>query len=361
MKLIPVYKPYIKGNEKKYISDCIDTTWISSRGNYINRFEKYFSDYLNINHATSVTNGTAALHLALCVLGIKAGDEVIVPTLTYIASVNAIQYIGATPVFVDSEEEFWNIDVDKIEEKISTKTKAILAVHLYGASCEMSALSKICKEHNLFLIEDAAEAFGTKYAGKYAGSFGDISTFSFFGNKTITTGEGGMLVSKNKELIERAAYLKSQAVSSLQEYWHDDVGYNYRMTNISAAIGVAQLEQADKILQLKKKIAMWYKYNLEGTNIVFQPDVDNRVNSYWMISVLVESEALRDLVRTKLLSNNIETRPFFFPAHVMPVFKENNRYPIAESISKRGISLPSYPGLSKKEVLYVCNIIKELL
>lgn len=359
--LIPVYKPSLAGRESEYITQCLNSGWISSRGEYIARFENEFSAYLDVGYATTVSNGTVALHLALHTLGIGPGDEVIVPTFTYIASVNAIAYMGATPVFVDSVEGSWNIDPDLIAAKITPKTKAVLAVHLYGASCELEQISGICKQHNLFLIEDAAEAFGSKYKNKYVGSFGDLSTFSFFGNKTITTGEGGMIVSNNKTLIDRAAYLKSQAVSPSREYWHDEIGFNFRMTNICAAIGVAQLEQADYIIQKKRELSDWYKTELDGYPVVFQADSAEAFNSYWMVSILALDHTTRDGIRAHLKNHGVDTRPFFYSAHTMPSFKSDEAFPIAESLSKRGLNLPSYPTLSKDEVVFICTLIKAYL
>jgi perosamine synthetase len=359
--VIPVYQPTLGGNEKRYVSECVDSTWISSKGVFISRFEDEFASYLGVQYATAVSNGTVALQLALHSLGIGSGDEVIVPTLTYIASVNAIAYVGATPVFVDSEAKAWNIDPSLIVSKISPKTKAILVVHLYGAPCDMDQLSSICKKHGLFLIEDAAEAFGSKYRGKFVGSFGDISTFSFFGNKTITTGEGGMVVSNNKAIIERAANLKSQAVSPTREYWHDEIGFNFRMTNICAAIGVAQLEQADKILKKKTEIATWYKADLADTSLKFQENSPYVLNSYWMVSILARHINERDTIRQHLKLKNVETRPLFYPAHTMPTFRSHETYPIAESLSGRGLNLPSYPSLTRDQVTYITKKIREVI
>ncbi len=355
---IPIYQPELNGNEKKYVLECLETNWISSKGKFVSKFESEFAKYLNVGYATSVSNGTVALHLALHTLGIGPGDEVIVPTLTYIASVNAIDYVGATPVFVDAEPSTWNIDVNLIAEKITSRTKAILVVHLYGAPCNMDALADICIKHNLLLIEDVAEAFGTKYKDKFAGSFGDISTFSFFGNKTITTGEGGMLISNKKELITRAAYFKSQAVSPVREYWHDEIGFNFRMTNICAAIGVAQLEQADKIIQKKRALAAYYKNELKNTNLVFQEETVGSISSYWMVSILAKDEKSRDLIRLELKKSGVENRPLFYPAHTMPVFRSTEKFPVAEELSRRGMNLPSYPGLSRENVKYICDVIK---
>ena len=238
---IPIYQPDLSGNEKKYVADCLESTWISSKGKYIPLFENSFAKYVGVKHAAAVCNGTVAIHLALLTLGVGPGDEVIVPTLTYIASVNAISYVGATPVFCDSLYSTWQMDVADVEKKITAKTKAILAVHLYGHPCEMDPLVALCKQHGIFLIEDCAEALGSLYSEKHVGTFGDIATFSFFGNKTITTGEGGMVVTNDETLIERTRHFKGQGLAQHREYWHDVIGYNYRMTNIEAAIGLAQL------------------------------------------------------------------------------------------------------------------------
>ncbi|ODU59833.1 MAG: perosamine synthetase, partial [Comamonadaceae bacterium SCN 68-20] len=280
--MIPVYQPLFLGREKEYVNQCLDSTWISSKGEFIGRFERGFSEYIGANHATTVSNGTVAIHLALEALGIGPGDEVIVPTLTYVASVNTIIQTGATPVFVDSLEQSWQIDPQDVRRKITPRTKAVMAVHLYGLPCDMAALVSICEEHRLFLVEDCAEAFGSRYEGQHAGTFGDIATFSFFGNKTITTGEGGMVVAKEKALIEKAFHLKNQGVSQSREYWHDTVAYNYRMTNICAAIGLAQLEKADEIIAKKRQIAAWYREALNGLPLKTHDELPHTVHSFWM-------------------------------------------------------------------------------
>ena len=355
---IPIYKPTLMGNEAKYVESCLKEGWISSRGEYVAKFEHAFKDYLDGSYSTSVSNGTVALHLALYTLGIGAGDEVIVPTLTYIASVNAISYVGASPVFIDSEPDTWNIDALKIEEKITNKTKAIMAVHLYGAVCNMTLLRKICERHNLYLIEDVAEAFGSKYENAFAGTFGDISTFSFFGNKTITTGEGGMVVSKHPNLIARAANLKSQAVSLTKEYWHDELGFNYRMTNICAAIGLAQLERAEEIIVKKRDIANWYKDGLDGLPLIFQNENSGTRHTYWMVSILADCQIKRDKIRSFLSEVGIETRPLFYPANTMPMYKTNDHFPIANNISSRGLNLPSFSSLTYEQVEFICSQIR---
>ncbi|MGZ8094795.1 MAG: DegT/DnrJ/EryC1/StrS family aminotransferase, partial [Methylosarcina sp.] len=228
---IPIYQPSLSGNEKKYVNECLDSTWISSKGRFIPEFESKFAAYTDVRYATSVSNGTVALHLALVVLGIGPGDEVIVPTLTYISSVNAIAITGAIPVFVDSVADTWQMDPDDVRRKITSRTRAIMAVHLYGHPCDMDALVAIAKEHGLFLIEDCAEAFGSLYKGRHVGSFGDIATYSFFGNKTITTGEGGMVATNDETLYDRAVHFKGQGLAKHRQYWHDVIGYNYRMSN----------------------------------------------------------------------------------------------------------------------------------
>lgn len=358
---IPVYQPSLCGNESKYVNECLETHWISSKGKFVSRFEVDFAQYIKARYATSVCNGTVALHLALHSLGIKEGDEVIVPTLTYIASVNAIAYVGATPVFVDSEPLAWNLDISKIEEKITNKTKAVMVVHLYGAVCDMDSIRNICTKYGLMLIEDVAEAFGSQYKGRYAGTFGDIATFSFFGNKTITTGEGGMVVSNDSATIARAAYLKSQAVSTTHEYWHDEMGFNFRMTNICAAIGVAQLEQADSVIKAKRRLANWYREELEGLPLTFQLEMPQTVHTYWMVSILAEDTKMRNHIRQMLKESGVETRPLFPPAHMMPVFRTKEPYPVAESLSERGLNLPSYPSLTREQVCFISSKIREAI
>lgn len=356
--MIPVYQPYFNGREKEYVNQCLDSTWISSKGEFIGKFERAFAQYIGSEHATTVSNGTVAIHLALEALGIGPGDEVIVPTLTYIASVNTIIQTGATPVFVDSLESTWQVDPKDVEAKITPRTKAVMAVHLYGLPCDMDALTSICHKHKLLLVEDCAEAFGTLYKGQHVGTFGDVATFSFFGNKTITTGEGGMVVAKNKEVLERAYHLKNQGVSQNREYWHDVVAYNYRMTNICAAIGLAQLEQATNILAKKRQVANWYQDGLRGLPLSCHTEMPHTVHSYWMCSIAVNDPAHRNLLRQHLKQEGIETRPLFFPSHTMPHCLTNESFPVAESLASRGINLPSFPALSHDQVLKICNEVK---
>ena len=353
----PVYQPSLQGNEKKYVLDCLDTTWISSKGKYINQFEEQFALKIGTKHAASVSNGTVALHVALVALGIGEGDEVIVPSLTYIASVNAIAYTGAKPVFVDSTTDTWHMNTEDIKKKITPRTKAVIAVHLYGSSCEMDEIVALCKESSLFLVEDCAESFGTYYKNKHTGNFGDIASFSFFGNKTITTGEGGMVTTNNPKLHEKVIHYKGQGLAKNREYWHDVIGYNYRMTNICAAIGLAQLEQADEFINQKIQIANWYKKYIGTTEVLFQEEKEYIRNTYWMCSLVVKHEADRDALRNYLKENGIETRPFFHPAHTMPVYFESISYPVAEHLSKNGMNIPSYPLLEEEDVKNISECI----
>jgi len=353
----PVYQPSLKGNEKKYVDDCLDSTWISSKGKYIKLFEDSFSEFVNINHSVAVSNGTVALHLALLALGIGEKDEVIVPTFTYVASVNAIKYVNAKPVFVDSDPQTWQIDPTKIREKITKKTKAIMAVHIYGHPCDMKQIKKIAKENNLYIIEDCAEAIGSSYDNKHAGSFGDIATFSFFGNKAITTGEGGMVCTNKKSLNDLVIRLKGQGLATGKEYFHDIIGYNYRMTNICAAIGFAQLERISDILKEKDRVISAYKKDLKNVPVSIHQEVGNVKHSYWMFTILASSKKEKSELRAYLAENGIETRPAFHPVHTMPMYIDGNSYPVAEDLAKRGINLPSYPDLSNEDIRFITSKI----
>lgn len=357
---VPLYQPDLTGNERRYVLECLDSTWISSKGKFISEFEDRFAAYLGIKRAVGSCNGTAALHLALVTLGIGAGDEVITPTLTYIAAVNAISYTGATPVFVDSRRDTWQMDPDDVRRKINSRTKAIMVVHLYGQPCDMDALTEIAKEHKLFVVEDCAEAFGARFKENLAGTFGDIAAFSFYGNKTITTGEGGMVVTKSDALAERALHFRGQGLADNREYWHDVVGYNYRMTNICAAIGLAQLERADEFLSKKRELAGNYRRRLAGLPIELHSEAPNTRHSYWMISILVENPADRDRLRDHLRDKGVETRPLFYPAHIMPMYATKHPpFPAAEDLSRRGINLPSWPGLTDVQIQTVVSGITD--
>jgi perosamine synthetase len=356
---IPVYQPDLRGNERAYVDECLTSNWISSKGEFIGRFETAFAQYSGTGFAASVSNGTVALHVALVALGIGPGDEVIVPTLTYIASVNAIRYVGATPVFCDSEKEGWQACPVSIRGKITPKTRAIMAVHLYGAAVDMDAVCAIAHEHDLLVIEDCAEAIGTMHGGKHVGTFGDIATFSFFGNKTISTGEGGMVTSLNQTLHERVVHLKGQGLAAHRQYWHDAIGYNYRMTNICAAIGVAQLERVDDFLENKRRVADGYRRRLADAQVSFQGQSAKCTHSHWMVAVAVEDGKHRDPLREHLAEAGIETRPVFFPVHTMPMYSQRfHSFPVAEDIARRGVNLPSWPGLTEDQLDRIADSIR---
>jgi len=362
VRKIPVYKPDLSGNEKAYVDQCLDSTWISSKGEFIERFESGFADYTGIPHAAAVTNGTVALHVALVALGIEPGDEVIVPALTYIASVNAILYVGATPVFVDSDPKTWQMDPADIKRKVTPRTKAIMVVHLYGQACDMDAIGKLAKKYKLLVIEDCAEAIGTRWKGQHVGTFGDIATFSFFGNKTITCGEGGMVMSTKKPLVDLSRRLKGQGLAVGREYWHDLVGYNYRLTNTCAAIGVAQLERVNELVAAKRRLSESYRRLLKRPDIEWHEEQPDSTHSYWMITMLVKDGSLREGLREFLADKGIETRPIFPPIHIMPMHGGKlEEFPVAADLSARGFNLPSWPGLEDDDVAYITGHINGYL
>jgi len=355
---IPVYRPLLAGNEKKYVNECLDSTWISSKGKFIPLFEQQFAEYLGVRHAASVCNGTVALHAALLAMGVGPGDEVIVPTLTYIASVNAIAYTGASPVFVDSLPDTWQMDPEDVQKKITSKTKAIMAVHLYGHPCQMDKLCSLAKEHGVYLIEDCAEALGSEFNGNKVGTFGDIATFSFFGNKTVTTGEGGMVATNDDTLHDRVVHFKGQGLAKHREYWHDVIGYNYRMTNICAAIGLAQMERIGETIARKRKIADQYRELLKDLPVVCHGEQKSTFNTFWMCSILTPKAEQRDPLRESLKQSGIETRPLFSPAHTMPMYSRKfQKHPVAEDLGWRGINLPSYPELREQEIGFIAKAI----
>lgn len=359
MYKFPVYQPSLKGNERKYVNDCLDDNWLTWQGKYVKEFEQSFAKYIGSEYASTTCNATVALHIALLALGIGPEDEVIVPTLTYIASVNAIVYCGATPVFADSDKNSWQIDPVDVRKKITPHTKAIMAVHIYGHPCEMDELKEIALINNIALIEDSAESFGSKYKDQFTGTIGDIGVFSFFGNKTITTGEGGMIVSNNKTLIDRVNLYKGQGLAMHREYWHEITGYNYRMTNIAAAIGLAQLERADEIIEKKIQIAHWYIEMLNDLPLTFHHPIGNVKHTFWMFTVLVQNPHERNKLRAYMKDNDIETRPVFHPIHTMPMYAVNyQQFKVAEDLGWRGINLPSYPDLSYEDVTEISSIIR---
>lgn len=352
------------GREKDLVLDCLETNWISSNGRYIKLFEDRFAEYIGFDHAVSCSNGTTALHLALLALDISVGDEVIVPTLTFVATANAVAYTGAAPVFVDSEPDTWNLDPGKIENSITPKTKAIVVVHLYGHPCDMDDILKIARKHKLHVVEDAAEAIGSAYKGRMCGSIGDISTFSFYGNKTITTGEGGMVLVNNDRLAGRVRILKGQGMNPDRRYWFDTLGYNYRMTNVQAAIGYGQMEKIDLLVEKRRLVASWYNSLLESVPGVTLPvEKSYARSSYWMYSILIEEEfgMTRDRLMRFLYRKGIETRPFFYPMHTMPVYRDCDAKHLstAVAVAEKGINLPTYYDLRRGQVEYITDCIKK--
>lgn len=357
---VPVYQPDIGVLEKAYVNDCLDTSWISSLGKYVERFEAEIARVAGVPHGIAVSNGTVALHLAHHCLGIGPGDEVLVPSFTYIASVNTIAQTGATPVFVESRADDWLMDVEDARAKVTARTKAIVPVHLYGAICDMPAIIALAEEFGLAVVEDCAESLGATLDGRPSGSFGDIATFSFFGNKTITTGEGGMVVTADGALAEHLRRSKGQGQDPARRYWHDRLGFNYRMTNIAAAIGCAQMERLEHTLARKAQIATRYRDRLAGTPLTFQAVPEGVESSHWLVSVLVPEGVDRDGITTAMRANGIDTRPVFICAHHMPMYADatDGVFPIAEQISARGFSLPSFPTMTDQMVERVCEAVE---
>lgn len=368
---IPVCEPTLSGNEKKYVNQALDANWIGSNGEFLDRFHKEFPQYLGVRYGTTTTNGTTALHLALVALGIGPGDEVILPDFTMIAPAFAIRYVGATPVFVDADPETWNIDTKKIEEKITAKTKAIMPVHIYGLSCDMDPILEIAKKHGLKVLEDAAEAIGSTYRGKKCGSMSHISAFSFYSNKNITCGEGGFVATDDPEFFEKCQYHKNLCfqLKGPRNYLHNDIGFNYRMTNIQAAILTAQLEQADKLVGARIRNGQLYKKNLARVRGLRLPLTDlgaDSVNTYWMFGILIDDEfgLSRDEVMKRLREQGIDSRAFFMPMHVQPalsdIVKPDQKFPVSMELSRRGIYLPSSSSLTDAQIDRVCETLMAL-
>lgn len=361
---LPVADVVLEDKELAYVTECIKTNWVSSTGDFVGRFEDSFAEICGSKHAVSTTSGTTALHLALLALGIKAGDEVIVPTLTFIATANAVSYTGAKPVFVDSEPYTWNIDVKQIESSITSKTKAIVPVHLYGHPADMDPILELAENYGLAVIEDAAEAHGAEYKGCIVGSIGDIGIFSFYGNKIITTGEGGMVVTDDSNIAEKVRQLRDHGMSSAKRYWHSVLGYNYRLTNIQAALGLAQTERIQSILDSKISIGKLYAAQLEGCRgITLAPSADWAKNVFWLYSIIVEndSKCSRDELINSLDNLGIESRQFFPPIHTQPIYQTRQYLPVATQLAARGICLPSGISLSRGDIIRVTDAIKDLV
>jgi perosamine synthetase len=336
----PVAEPSLSSKELHYLTDAFLSTWISSRGKYIDQFEQGFSAFIGCGHGVSTANGTVAIHLALEALGIGKGDEVIVPDLTFAATINAVIHTGATPVIVDIDRQRWTIDPGEIRKAITPKTKAIIPVHIYGQPCEMDEIMTISREKNIYVVEDCAEAQGAMYRGQKVGSFGHISTFSFFANKILTTGEGGMCVTNSAELDVRMRVLRDHGMNKEKRYWHDVVGYNYRMTNLQAAIGCAQLERAKELIDARKAIELEYRSQLKHLKIEWQKDFNDSSRVVWLVCVSVDGD--RDELLKQLQANQVDCRPFFYPLSSMPLYR-NYIFSNKNSIEAgaRGLNLPT--------------------
>ena len=362
--MIPVCEPLLAGNEEKYVLDCIRSGWVSSAGKYVEEFEGEFAEYCGCRYGVCTTSGTTALHLALVSLGIGKGDEVIVPTLTNVACAFAVIYTGATPVFIDCEPMAFTLDTNLLPKVITSRTKAIMPVDLYGHPCDMDRMWEIADEYELLVVEDAAEAHGAVYKGKKAGSWGDVACFSFYANKVITTGEGGMIVTDDKGIADRARRLKDLAHDPKRRFYHTDIGFNYRLTNIQAAIGLAQLEKIGDYVKMRRSNAARYTDGLSRSCGVTTPvELWGSRSSYWMYAILVESKTIRDGLRKHLAYRDIGTRTFFIPMHQQGIFREYSRgkFPVADNVSVRGLYLPSGTGLTDDQIDVVCDAVKEYL
>ena len=361
---LPTAEPYFDEKELKYVTEAVSSGWVSSAGKFIGKFEEAFSRFVGSEFAVSCSSGTAALHLALKAFDIGAGDEVIVPTLTFIATASSVVHAGATPVFADSEIKTLNIDPEKIEQCISERTKAIIVVHLYGHPADMDPIVKIAKRHNLIVIEDAVEAHGARYKGRMVGSIGDIATFSFYGNKVITTGEGGLVVTNRGDIAERVRLLRDHGMDRSKGYWHPVLGFNYRMTNMQAALGVAQMEKITEIIQRKRMLAKGYSELLhELPGLTTPKEMDWATHIYWLYTILIDnhvSPVNRDALVRGLVDNGIDARPVFVPMHKQPIFDSGGKFPTAEKISQQGLTLPSSVNLLEVDQLRVGNTIQAL-
>ncbi|MBF0207459.1 MAG: DegT/DnrJ/EryC1/StrS family aminotransferase [Oligoflexia bacterium] len=361
---IPVAAPTLKGNELKYVVECLSSNWISSQGKFVTDFEESFANFIGIKHAVSVANGTVALSLALKTLGIGPGDEVIVPDFTFAATINAVFHVGATPVIVDIQRDSWCIDPLCVEKVISKKTKAIIPVHIFGQVVEMSSIMDLAKQHHLYIVEDCAEALGATWEGNSVGAFSDIACFSFFSNKIITTGEGGMCVTKSDQLNDRLRVLRDHGMSKERKYWHDEVGFNYRMTNLQAAIGLAQMEQLDFFLKEREGIDEFYDHGFKNVpEFRSQLKLSRRRSTLWLKTYLLDSRYSVSLMIHKAKDKNIDIRAFFYPLSDMSIFKAYAPYftAITHEISASGFCVPTSLSFSRDDYQRVIQVLKEVM
>ncbi len=359
----PVAEPLLGDRELAYVTDALRAGEVSSIGSYVGRFEVAFAAYCGVEHALATSNGTTALHLALLALGVGPGDEVLVPALTFVATANVVVHAGATPVFVDVDAGYWGMDPQAAGAKVTAKTKAIIAVHLYGHPADLRALRAIADEQGLALIEDAAEAHGATYDGKRVGGLADVGCFSFYGNKIVTTGEGGMLTTHSDSLAATAKQLRDQGADPQRRYWHPVIGYNYRLSNLPAAVGLAQVERIDEMLAHKRRILAAYQRGLDGAPLRFQTVAPWAGPVNWLTSVVVNDDAPTnaEALMAGLAEREIESRPFFVPLPSLPPYREDASYPVAERLGRQGINLPSGARLTDRDVAHVSGVVRELL
>jgi len=362
--MIPISQPSVTQLEIDYVTDAVRSTWISSLGKYIDRFEDEFAKFCGTKYAVCVSNGTVAIHLSLVAHGIGEGDEVIMPNLSFVATANAVLHARATPVFVDIDPSTLCLDAALIEKAITTRTKAIMPVHLYGHPADMKKIMEIADRYHLIVIEDAAEAHGAKAYGKTVGGWGHCATFSFYGNKNITTGEGGMITTNDQALNEKCRYLRDHAMSKEKRYWHTEVGYNYRMTNIQAALGCAQLERAEELMAKRRQLFNWYQTALADIpGIQLNRTREWATNSYWLICLEYEgwkTEKERDDFMLRLKENGIDSRPYFYPMSQMPYLKDSpHSTPVTYEVYKRGVNLPTYFDLTESDIGLITDSIKK--
>ena len=363
---IPVAAPSIGEEEIANVMEAMRSGWISSLGAFIGQFEREFAALCGTAHGVAVANGTVSLHLALVAAGVGPGDEVLMPSLTFVATANVVRYCGATPVFVDSERETWQLDPAGLEARITPRTRVIMPVHLYGHPCDMDPILAVAKRHGLSVIEDAAEAHGSEYRGRRAGSIGAIGCFSFYGNKIITTGEGGMCVTNDGALADRLRLLRDHGMDPKRSYWHEVIGFNYRMTNLQAAVGVAQVKKMAGFIEKKRQIAQWYATRLAGLaksgRLRLHPEAAWARNVYWMYSVILSDDCPSlDVVRARLNDRGVDSRPFFHPVHTLPPYATGQHLPVAEHLGSRGMNLPSGTGLGEADVERVARALAEAL
>ncbi len=363
-KLILTAGPSITDKEISYVTDAVTNGWNSHWNDYIIKFEEKFAKYIGVKHAMSTSSCTGALHLAFAALNLKEGDEVIVPEISWIATAATVTYTGAKPIFADIDYDTWCIDSKSAKKLITSKTKAIMPVHLYGNPANMDEISAIAKEYNLFIVEDAAPSLGASYKGRKTGSFGNVAAFSFQGAKIITSGEGGMFVTNDTELFDRVKKLNDHGRSLTKALWNDEVGYKYKMSNIQAALGLAQLERIEELVDKKREIFSWYYENLKNVDgIKLNIEKENTKNIYWMTSIVLDKdfEITREKFISKLKEWNIDSRPIFYPMSGFPMFETNFENKVAQKVGDFGINLPSGHARTKEEIDYICNVIKMVL